>query len=73
MNVRTAGGHLVFFGKIILRGPSRKPKEASDPKIPPKPLVDIHLKIQSLIYIVPQANSGEKTRFPEGGPCRPPP
>ena len=46
MNVWPAGDHLVFFGQIILRGPS-----GSDPKIPPKPLVDIHWKILSLIYI----------------------
>ena len=50
VNNITTGGHFNLFSQKHLRGHSNSPKGASDPKIPLKPLEDIHLKIQTLKY-----------------------
>ena len=63
MNPLTAGGHFVFFRHKFSRGPSNSPPGASNPKIPPKPLNNIHLKIQTLKYQVTQTKTWKKSIF----------
>ena len=68
-----AGSHLGFFSQLIQNGCHNSPEGASDPKIPSKPLEDISLKIQSLIYLVTQSKKLEKRHFPDVGAKSAPP